>query len=297
VGGQEPITSVEAGVCGGPARPTADYVREVRHDRACVPPGIPLQAPLLSDQGALKAQGPYVRQERANGAGLGGQLLGKQLDGLSSHPVYEAARRIVAGLSQGDAKSALDLGGGAGNFAKVLAGRGWRTTLADYHPASIEGVTSVQLDLNLRFPFPDDAFDLIVSLEVIEHLENPRHFFREMYRCSRPGGHIVVSTPNQLSLASKLCLIARNEFRDFQKSSYPAHITALLGVDFERMSEEVGLTQVAVSYTNSGRIPFTTINWQVIPILKGRLFSDNVFFLFRKPEPECTEAGAIRSGE
>jgi 2-polyprenyl-3-methyl-5-hydroxy-6-metoxy-1,4-benzoquinol methylase len=224
---------------------------------------------------------------------VGCRLLGKQRGGLSSHPIYETAWRIVAALPPGDARNVLDLGGGAGNFSRVLAGSGWRTTLADYHPASMEGVTSVQLDLNLRFPFPDDEFDLIVSLEVIEHVENPRHFFRELYRCSRPGGHIIVSTPNQLSLASKLCLVARNEFRDFQKSSYPAHITALLGVDFERISVEVGLTQLAVSYTDSGRIPFTTMNWQVIPFLKGQLFSDNVFFLFRKSE--CTDVETVRS--
>jgi 2-polyprenyl-3-methyl-5-hydroxy-6-metoxy-1,4-benzoquinol methylase len=215
---------------------------------------------------------------------MGDQLVGKQLNGFSSDPIYEAAWRIVAGLPATDAKNALDLGGGAGNFSKVLAGAGWNTTLADYDPASIEGITSVHADLNLRFPFADNEFDLIVSLEVIEHLENPRHLFRELFRCIRPGGYVIVSTPNQLSLTSKLCLVTRNEFRDFQSSCYPAHITALLRSDFERISAEVGLALVHESYTNQGRIPLTNLNWQIFPFLKGQAFSDNVLFLYRKTQ-------------
>jgi 2-polyprenyl-3-methyl-5-hydroxy-6-metoxy-1,4-benzoquinol methylase len=211
------------------------------------------------------------------------QLIGKQLNGSSTGPVYEAAWNIVARLPATGAKKALDLGGGAGNFSRVLAREGWNTTLADHDPASIEGIIPVQTDLNLRLPFADNAFDLIVSLEVVEHLESPRHLFRELFRCTRQDGYVIVSTPNQLSLLAKLCLVCRNEFYYFQRVFYPGHITALLKSDFERISAEVGLDLVDVFYTNEGRIPKTSLKWQILPFLKGEMFSDNVLFLFHKP--------------
>jgi SAM-dependent methyltransferase len=60
------------------------------------------------------------------------------------------------------------------------------------------------IDLN-RTPYPlDDASaSAVVAIETIEHLENPRALLREMARIVRPGGWIVVTTPNQLSLMRK----------------------------------------------------------------------------------------------
>jgi len=47
------------------------------------------------------------------------------------------------------------------------------------------------------FPYPDGAFDLVIWCEVIEHLtENPVHALGEIHRVLRPGGQLVVSTPN-----------------------------------------------------------------------------------------------------
>jgi SAM-dependent methyltransferase len=47
-----------------------------------------------------------------------------------------------------------------------------------------------------RLPADDGAFDVIVSLDVQEHLTHPDVFLREVARILRPGGHAVVTTPN-----------------------------------------------------------------------------------------------------
>lgn len=48
-----------------------------------------------------------------------------------------------------------------------------------------------------RFPYPDDSFDLVTWCEVIEHLtENPVHTLAEIHRVLKPGGALVLSTPN-----------------------------------------------------------------------------------------------------
>ncbi|HAB19346.1 MAG TPA: class I SAM-dependent methyltransferase [Verrucomicrobiota bacterium] len=76
----------------------------------------------------------------------------------------------------------------------------------DYNPAHFElhGVPIAHGDFNVdRLPYPDASFDLVTCTEVVEHLENYRHVLREAFRVTRPGGWLVVSTPNVLSLKSR----------------------------------------------------------------------------------------------
>jgi SAM-dependent methyltransferase len=53
-----------------------------------------------------------------------------------------------------------------------------------------------------RLPFRDQTFDLIISMSVIEHLEDPVGVFREIGRVLRPGGKLVVQTPNRFDYVS-----------------------------------------------------------------------------------------------
>jgi SAM-dependent methyltransferase len=131
-----------------------------------------------------------------------------------------------------------------------------------------------QADLNGRFPFEDALADLVVSVETIEHLENPRHFVRELTRIARPGGTIILTTPNQLSVLSKACLLLKNRFAAFLPVHYPAHITALLESDLLLAADEAGLSQARIVYSNSGRIPGMASHWPLR--LRGRAFSDNL---------------------
>ncbi len=45
-------------------------------------------------------------------------------------------------------------------------------------------------------PFPSDAFDLVLCTWVIEHLPDPQTAFRELARILKPGGHLLLMTPN-----------------------------------------------------------------------------------------------------
>ena len=54
---------------------------------------------------------------------------------------------------------------------------------------------SVQIDLDAgRVPLPDASAETVVAVETIEHLENPRAFFRELFRLAKPGGTVLVTT-------------------------------------------------------------------------------------------------------
>ena len=52
-----------------------------------------------------------------------------------------------------------------------------------------------------HLPFADNSFDLITCRMVVEHLAQPRDAFAECARCLRPGGAVVVITPNLLNYA------------------------------------------------------------------------------------------------
>lgn len=214
-----------------------------------------------------------------------------QSAGQSAEPVHDA---VFALLSERGihARSLLDVGCGTGNLRQriqAICDRYIGTDAVRHKgfPADAEFVLT-NLDSG-RVALPDGCCDVVLCVETIEHVENPRALMRELVRLTAPGGWLVVTTPNQLSLLSKLTLAYKNEFVHFQQRPglYPAHISALLEIDLVRMCRENGLEEIMVRYTGRGRVPFTPRDWpsflRASSGAKGRAFSDNVIVLARKP--------------
>jgi SAM-dependent methyltransferase len=205
--------------------------------------------------------------------------------GTSAAAIYRMVARELAGRAAGTA-TLLDVGCGAGNLWPFLRQRFTRYVGLDVLP--YPGFPSEgefhKLDLDSgRFPLPDDYADVVAAVETIEHLENPRALVRELVRVCTPGGWVVVTTPNQLSLLSKLTLVLKNQFNAFQDGSYPAHLTALLAVDLKRMAAECRLEDVCIAYSQCGRMPGTP--WHYPRLLSWLLpcaLSDNVLVIGRK---------------
>ena len=96
---------------------------------------------------------------------------------------------------------------------------------------------------------------------------------------------MIATTPNQLSVLSKLGLLIKNEFPAFGGCNYPAHLTALLEIDLRRMAAECGWAEVAIRYSCVGRVPGTRWHWlQALPRVWPRNFSDNVLVIGRKAD-------------
>jgi len=185
----------------------------------------------------------------------------------------------------------LDVGCGTGSLRARLKGICERYVGADAirHDGFPDEAEFVLANLDAgSVAFPGGACDVVTCVETIEHVESPRALMRELVRLAAPGGWLVVTTPNQLSILSKFSLLSKNEFVHFQERPglYPAHISALLEVDLVRMCRENSLQDVAVRYTGRGRIPFTGRDWPK-PLransgAKGRAFSDNILVIARK---------------
>ena len=128
---------------------------------------------------------------------------------------YADCHRIALRLAAAEAPGrALDLGAGQGALSCALRTRGFEVTAADINTGQFraEGVAHAKLDLNRPLPFPDRDFDLVLAVEILEHLESPRAFLREVFRVLRPGGLAVVSTPNITSLPSRVLFLATGCF-------------------------------------------------------------------------------------
>ncbi|MCK4538319.1 MAG: class I SAM-dependent methyltransferase [Candidatus Krumholzibacteria bacterium] len=100
----------------------------------------------------------------------------------------------------------LDVGVGYGVFLNLLENEfGLKNIFGmDPFPASIEiakKYTSAEIvsgDINdERWPVPERSFDLITSFDVVEHLAQPAVFFDRAKDYLRPGGFIIVTTPNR----------------------------------------------------------------------------------------------------
>jgi 2-polyprenyl-3-methyl-5-hydroxy-6-metoxy-1,4-benzoquinol methylase len=209
--------------------------------------------------------------------------------GISNDTVYAAIERALATIDP--AGDALDFGSGTGQFTIRLrdSGRFRSVTGADLFPrgdAVPADIGWVQGDLNERLPLADGSFDLIVAAEVIEHLENPRAMCRELFRLLRPGGWLVLSTPNNESWRSIVALVVRGHFVSFGATSYPAHITPLVRQDLDHVLAEAGFVERSFSFSDVGGVPGMPMRtWQTF--LGGRArgvrFSDNVIVTGRKP--------------
>jgi 2-polyprenyl-3-methyl-5-hydroxy-6-metoxy-1,4-benzoquinol methylase len=197
--------------------------------------------------------------------------------------IHETAARLLAARGAGGVL--LDAGCGTGDLWRAVSGRFTSCTGVDavQYPGLPQEVRFLAANLDGRLPLEDAAVDTAAAIEVIEHLENPRAFMRELVRVTRPGGWIVVTTPNQLSVLSLLCLVTKGVFGAFQDRDYPAHRTALLEIDLRRIAAECGLEEIAIAYTRWGRLPLTPWHYpSPIAALSPRRFSDNVAIVGRR---------------
>ena len=104
-------------------------------------------------------------------------------------------------LAEMAASTVFDLGCGNGSVVKHLS-KSFNVVGVDY---SVSGIAQAQdafpgLRIEHRSAYEDLAaefgqFDAVVSLEVVEHLFDPRMFTRRIFDLVRPGGGLIISTP------------------------------------------------------------------------------------------------------
>ena len=159
-----------------------------------------------------------------------------------------------------EGKNALDVGCGAGLLAEPLARMGAKVTAVDAAPELIEVAKAHAAGQGLAIDYRAVAveeleckFDLVTSMEVIEHVADPQDFIAALAARLAPGGLMILSTPNKTAWSKLLTITLAEGFgqipkgtHDFDKFIDPDHMRGLLA---KAGMEVVDVEGIAVSLT------------------------------------------------
>lgn len=118
------------------------------------------------------------------------------------HLMHEADYQRAASLARG--KTVLDLGCNGGHGTSIIGKACSHVTGVDVSPAAIAAAQAKHASDKVEFrlvdgislPFPSQSFDLVTSCQVIEHLAEYEAYLGEIRRVLKPGGLLLVTTPN-----------------------------------------------------------------------------------------------------
>ncbi len=175
-------------------------------------------------------------------------------------------RRFFGSILQqlaGSSLRVLDIGGGAGWQLKALRQsdtRVSRTQVVDLDPGAqklAEANGHAYFCGRVEDFETDERFELIVLLNLIEHVRDPRRVMRKVRELLAPGGLVLVKTPNWQALDARV----------FRNASWaglhcPRHWVLFTRESFEKLTGEVGLVARSASYTQGA--PFwaaSTLAW------------------------------------
>jgi SAM-dependent methyltransferase len=172
-------------------------------------------------------------------------------------------RAFESALGQSPGPDVLNVGAGPFFELSQVDARGRRFTICDIdaraidlarrtHGSALAGADVLQEGAPL--PYPDERFDLVVAMDVVEHLPEPLSFLRELVRVTRRGGRLFLTTPNY---ASKGLVAIENTALEWvarahgfsRKALHPSKLDAK---SFRDLFERAGATRVSVEQMSLG---------------------------------------------
>ena len=137
----------------------------------------------------------------------------------------------------------LEVGCGAGRFLDRMRKVGWTVQGTDFDPAVAARVKSrygLHVDVGelAQFNYPAASYDAIAMSQVIEHVPDPGSLLRECRRLLRPGGRLVLSTPNALGMAH------RRYGRHWRGLEPPRHLHIFTPAALQRCARQSGFERL-----------------------------------------------------
>jgi SAM-dependent methyltransferase len=153
----------------------------------------------------------------------------------------------------------VDVGAGEGYFSQFVGEHVKRRcnrpaadvlSACDLYPDSFRypDICCSRIDIGEPLPYADCAFDTACSLEVIEHVEDQFFFVRELFRIVKPGGRVIVTTPNVSNINSRL----RNLHSGFAQLFHPLPLHTNEPVHTSGHIHPIGLYHLAYLFHRAG---------------------------------------------
>ena len=186
---------------------------------------------------------------------------------------YRAAARVVAELT---APVVLDAGCGEGYGLELLVAAGaGAVTGVDLDEPTVAHARRRYAERDARIevvaaelrevPLPDDHVDVVVSFQVIEHLHDIPGFLAELRRVTRPGGQVLIATPNRLTFTP-----------DQDTPVNPFHTVEFTAAELTTLLERAGFTvERVLGVHHAGRLREVELERDTsIPALLGATPAD-----------------------
>lgn len=161
----------------------------------------------------------------------------------------------------------LDVGAGEGYLSRLLKDSGYEVEACDFLKENFKcpDIPFFISDLNKGINCEDNRYDYTISVEVIEHLENHSLFISELFRVTKPGGTVIITTPNILSISSRLHFLiygyndcAPKPIDPLNPHYYMEHINPISLTELLFYIEKAGgiLIDLTTNRYRKGSIPF-----------------------------------------
>ena len=178
--------------------------------------------------------------------------------GLKIHAIpslHEKCMAQIEALGLPRSARALDLGAGEGAFTQRLIDAGLQVSAAELDPQRFRLNVPCQ-NINLNLDFHDkwkEKFDLVVAIEILEHLHDPRHFLRNSLKTLVNGGYLLVTSPNTESWLSRIRFLRDGHFLWFDESDYHSygHLTPIFSWQVKQICGELGAELIQISSTRN----------------------------------------------
>lgn len=194
-------------------------------------------------------EAPLPDAETGSGPGAGLQPVPEPslYDSALSGWFINRTGELLKGFAISAADTVLDVGCGDGKFAYFSANQGAEIILADVDAGSLErarerlgstsarSVTTHVVKDGEPLPVADATATRVVAMEVLEHVDDPGAFMKELIRVGKPGAQYLISVPGEISESVQKTLAPPGYFER------PNHIRIFTMEDFEALVISSGL--------------------------------------------------------
>ena len=163
--------------------------------------------------------------------------------------VHEVVAQLVRSFVPNGAR-VLDVGAGSGALSQRLHDGGFDVTAVDVDASAwrAPNVELIVLDVERGIAGSlDGSFDAVCCVELIEHVENPWQLLRELFAVTRPGGTLVLSTPNVQSFVSRIMFLRSGHLHQFEDADRGyGHASPITDDELRLVAERAGWRAIEV---------------------------------------------------